>query len=214
MFRILPRQGAVTLEGVNDRVDQPRRKKRIPGPNRRGSERSNRPLRPAGRGAAGLSLRKLPRGDYVLVAPECACDRREDLEEVHSMIEGDELEIARDELLYLVADCPGFMEAHNLLAMLALEEGNIPVARGHFGFAFETGLKALPAGFAGLLPAEREYNRQFFDAGRGVARCLVAAGKATEAREILERLARFDPSETQTQALLAELKSGKSHESD
>ena len=38
------------------------------------------------------------------------------------MIEADELDIARDELLYLVADCPGFIEAHNLLAMLALEE--------------------------------------------------------------------------------------------
>ena len=122
------------------------------------------------------------------------------------MIEADELDIARDELLYLVADCQGFIEAHNLLAMLALEEGDVAIARGHFGFAFENGLEAVPSGFAGRLPADQEYNRQFFDAGRGLARCLVALNKPVEAREILEQLARFDPREESVQALLAELK--------
>ena len=186
-------------------MDQPGRKKRPDGRRRSGPQRGARSSRPPLRVTAGLSLRKLPRGDFAIMPPECACDRCEDIEEVHVMIAADETEIARDELLYLVADCPGFIEAHNLLGMLALEDGDIPVARGHFGFAFETGLKALPAGFSGRLPADLEYNVQFFEAGRGTARCLVALDKRTEAREILERLTRLDPGEMQVRALLAEL---------
>jgi len=188
-------------------MDHAPRKK--PGKDRRklsGSQRGGRPPGPLGRASAGLSLRRLHGSDFVLMAPECACDRTEDIEEVHSMIEGDELDIARDELLYLVADCQGFIEAHNLLAMIALEEGDIPVARGHFGFAFENGLKAVPARFAGKLPADQEHNRHFFDAGRGLARCLAALGKARKAREILERLLKFDPRDEPAQAMLAELK--------
>lgn len=74
-------------------------------------------------------------------------DRDLDLVEVHNMIAGAELEIARDELLYLVADCRGFLEAYCILAELALEEGDIPLAKGHYGFAYENGLDALPRGF-------------------------------------------------------------------
>ena len=158
-----------------------------------------------GNDAAGLNTRRLGANEYVLLEPEAAMDRIEDIQEVHVMMQADELDIARDELLYLVADCKGFLEAHNLLGMLAIEEGDIPLARGHFGFAYESGLASLPKDFSGRLPWEKEYNSHFFDAGRGLARCLVAIGKVDEAREVLEKLTAFDPSEPNVAALLAEL---------
>jgi len=152
-----------------------------------------------------LQLRRIDGNRFALQPPICAIDRQEDLDEVRNMIAGGELEIARDELLYLVSDCRGFLDAHNLLGELALEENDISLARGHFGFAYEIGLDSLPAGFRGILPATRDYNRPFFLAGRGVARCLIARGQRAEGREVLEKLARFDPREEHIQSLLAEL---------
>jgi hypothetical protein len=152
-----------------------------------------------------LKLRRLDGNRYSLTAPVCAFDRQEDLEEVRQMIAAGELEIARDELLYLVSDCRGFLEAHNLLGELALEEDDISLARGHFGFAYEIGLDSLPAGFRGILPARRDYNRAFFLSGRGLARCLIARGQHKEGRDVLVQLARFDPQEEHVKSLLKEL---------
>lgn len=156
--------------------------------------------------SARLSLRRLDANRFALLEPFTAIDRKEDIEEVRNMIAGAELEIARDELLYLVSDCRGFLEAHNLLGELALEEGDIPLAQGHFGFAYEIGIDSLPPGFKGRLPANKEYNGAFFLAGRGVARCLIARGQHAKGREVLEQLARLDPQEEHVRALLDELK--------
>lgn len=156
--------------------------------------------------SARLSLRRLDANRFALLEPFTAIDRKEDIEEVRKMIAGAELEIARDELLYLVSDCRGFLEAHNLLGELALEEGDISLAQGHFGFAYEIGIDSLPPGFKGRLPANKEYNGAFFLAGRGVARCLIARGQHAKGREVLEQLARLDPQEEHVRALLDELK--------
>src|SRR5579864_3407375 len=137
--------------------------------------------------ATRLQLKRLDGNQYALQAPICAVDRKEDLDEVHTMIAGGELEIARDELLYLVSDCRGFLEAHNLLGELALEEDDVSLARGHFGFAYEIGLDSLPKGFRGILPAKKDYNGPFFLAGRGLARCLIARGNKTEGRDVLKQ---------------------------
>jgi hypothetical protein len=152
-------------------------------------------------------VRALDRNRYVFLEPITALDRKEDIEEVREMIAAGEFEIARDELLYLVSDCRAFLEAHNLLGELALEEDDIPLAQGHFGFAYEIGMDSLPPGFSGRLPAGKEYNGAFFLAGRGVARCLIARGQVDKGREVLERLAKFDPQETAVQDLLEELQS-------
>lgn len=154
---------------------------------------------------ARLQLRRLDGKRFAFQPPVCACDRKEDLDEVHEMIAAGELEIARDELLYLVGDCRAFLEAHNLLGELALEEEDLSLAKGHFGFAYEIGLDSLPAGFRGILPADRDYNRAFFLAGRGLARCLIARGQRQDGREVLQQLARFDPREKAIGALLEEL---------
>lgn len=153
-----------------------------------------------------LNLKNLGRNRFAFEAPECALDRDLDLAEVRDMILRDEQEIARDELLYLVADCRGFLEAYCVMAEQALEEEDIALAKGHFGFAYENGLDALPRGFKGLLPVKEGYNVHFFHAGRGLARCLIAKGELKKGREVLEQLRRFDPEEPQTQDLLVQLK--------
>lgn len=121
------------------------------------------------------------------------------------MIAGGEYEIARDELLYLVADCRGFLEAYVHLAEVALEEGDIGLAQGHFGFAYETALEALPIYFKGQIPHDEGYNSHVFAAGRGLARCLVSRNEPAKAREVLEQLLRFDPHEQDTLSLLQQL---------
>lgn len=152
-----------------------------------------------------LRLRRLDGNRYALLKPVCAFEREEDLDEVRSMIAGGEPEIARDELLYLVADCRAFLEAHNILGELALEDEDIALARGHYGFAYELGLESIGSDFRGLLPADREYNREFFLAGRGLARCLIARGERNEGKGVLERLAVLDPREANVRSLLEEL---------
>jgi hypothetical protein len=152
-----------------------------------------------------LPLKRLDKNLFAFQPPFCAIDRKEDMHEVQNMIAAGELEIARDELLYLVADCRAFLDAHNRLGELALEENDIPLAQGHFGFAYEIGLDSLPDGFQGILPANRDYNRAFFFAGRGLARCLVARGQKEKGREVLVQLLKFDPREENARTLLAEL---------
>jgi hypothetical protein len=155
--------------------------------------------------SARLTLRRVDAKRFALLEPFTAIDRKEDIDEVRKMIAGGELEIARDELLYLVSDCRGFLEAHNLLGELALEEEDISLAQGHFGFAYEIGIGSLPPDFKGELPANKEYNGAFFLSGRGVARCLIARGQHEKGREVLEQLAKLDPREANVRALLKEL---------
>ena len=80
----------------------------------------------------------------MLVHPRCARDRADDLEEVREMIEAGELDVAIDELRWLVGGCSEFIEAHGLLGELALAtDEDVALARGHFGVAVQLGLKAL-----------------------------------------------------------------------
>ena len=79
--------------------------------------------------------------------PRCVRDRAEDLEEVRAMIEAGELEIALDELRWLLADCREFIAAHVLLGELAVAtQGDLPLARGHFGAGYQLGSADAAAG--------------------------------------------------------------------
>lgn len=161
--------------------------------------------KPERRPMGAVELKSLGGNRFVFVAPECALDRDLDLAEVIEMRAGGEFEIARDELLYLVADCRGFLEAYLQLAELALEDEDIALAKGHFGFAYEQGLEILPPQFRGTLPSKEGYNPHFYAAGRGLARCLVARQEQDKAREVLEQLLRFDPAEEGARSLLEQL---------
>ena len=127
--------------------------------------------------------------------PRCALERAEDLAEVRLMIDEGEFDVAIDELRWLLGGCSGMIDAHFLLGKLAVEaDGDIPLARGHFGYGYQLGLRALrrnkmPSPVLALHPA----NAGFFNSGRGLVWCLHELGKTEMAREVLEQLLACDP---------------------
>jgi Flp pilus assembly protein TadD len=122
--------------------------------------------------------RDAPGPGWEFVHPRCARKRRDDIEEVEAMVAAGEAEIARDELVWLLSECPDFLEAHLHLGLIALEDDDPKLARGHFGRAYE---------LAG--------NKAFFEAAKGLVHCLVATGKLTVAEDIVRRTTTLDPTD-------------------
>jgi len=133
---------------------------------------------------------------WEFLHPRCALDRAEDLEEVRKMIEAEEAEIATDELRWLLGGCTDFIDAHKALGELALLENDIPLARGHFGYAVQIGKKAIDgAKCKGQVPYRIETNTAFHEAGKGLAYCLKEMGKHNMLRDVVNLLLRCDPSD-------------------
>jgi hypothetical protein len=183
--------------------------KRKPKKPNRGSKRHGDTPSPA---ASGVSVRRHPSGEgWLLVHPRCARDRAEDLEEVREMIAAGELEIAVDELRWVLSGCSEFMEAHELLGQLAIEKDNdLPLARGHYGFAYQLGLQTLRrAGMPTPLPYKHPANRSFHSAARGLAWCLEKMGHGALANEVAATLVELDPTDPlRVRAMLDDMRSG------
>lgn len=131
---------------------------------------------------------------WEFVHPRCARRRREDLEEVEQMLDAGETDIAREELVWLLSECPDFLEAHVHLGLLALEEEDPRLARGHFGRAVELGFRALEAaGNPRPLPAWLPGNEPFFSAAKGLVHALVESGRRGMALETARKVAALDP---------------------
>lgn len=149
--------------------------------------------------AEKLSLqehRDAPGKAWEFVHPRCARKRRDDIEEVEAMVAAGEAEIARDELVWLLSECPDFLEAHLHLGLIALESDDPKLARGHFGRAYELGLRALEAaGSPRPLPYALAGNKPFFEAAKGLVHCLVATGKITLAQNVVRQAAALDPAD-------------------
>ena len=146
----------------------------------------------------GLSVRRTSSGaGWRLVYPRCVRDRAEDIVEVRAMIKAGELEIALDELRWLLSGCSEFIEAHTLLGELALAMGgDLPLARGHFGYGYQLGWRTIKrAGQIAPLFCSHPANRPFFLAGQGLAWCLHQLSKPHMASEIIESLVTLDPSD-------------------
>lgn len=143
---------------------------------------------------------------WQLVHPRCARDRQEDLEEVRKMIDAGELEVAMDECRWLLQGCSDCLDAHRLLGEIALAENDLPLARGHFGYAFRLGEQALKrAGVQGPLPYRLPANQGFHEAAKGLVWCLKQLGKREMAEETVELVVRCDPSDPlHVRKLLAE----------
>ena len=144
-----------------------------------------------------VRVRRHRQGDqWELVHPRDAVERSEDLEEVRRMIDAGETDLAIDELRWLLSDCRDFIEAHRLLAELALEAGDMPLARAHFGFAYDLGLWALPSkGLDGPLPYRLPANQAFLESAKGLAYCLRELGQTGPALEVVTRLLKCDESD-------------------
>jgi tetratricopeptide (TPR) repeat protein len=137
--------------------------------------------------------RKVGEKAWELVHPRCALERAEDLEEVQLMLDAGEKEIALDELRWLLNGCSDFVAAHRLLGELALADGDLRLARGHFGYAYEIALSAVPPrGLDGPLPYRLPANQAFFEAAKGLAWCLHGLGKKKLARRVLDQLLACD----------------------
>jgi hypothetical protein len=148
------------------------------------------------RGPAGLiGLYRLERGDFELVHPLKVEETREDYEEgVELWKEGDP-ESARDALRYALSACHANLWAHVALGQIALADFRDPtLARGHFGYAFELGQRALPRDFSGRLAADRPANRPFYDALDGLVECLKALGQHGECEVLRKMRARLSGS--------------------
>lgn len=110
------------------------------------------------------------------------------------MIDDGEVDVARDELVWLLTDCPDFLEAHVQLGLIALGDDDPRLARGHFGRAYELGLRALDAaGAPGPCPYALDGNKPFFEAAKGLAHCLVDMGRRQLAGDVWRRIAPLDP---------------------
>ncbi len=143
-----------------------------------------------------LTLRSAGDTGWELVPSRCAAERADDIAEVEAMLTAGELEVARDELRWLLEDCHDFLDAHRLLGEIALLEGDISLARGHFGYAFRLGQRAIErAGKSALVPYSLPANRSFHESGKGLVHCLVQLDKREVAVEIVEFLLRCDPSD-------------------
>jgi len=144
-----------------------------------------------------VRVRQIDDTRWEFVHPRCVRERDTDLEEVHKMLEAGELDVARDELRWLLDDCGDFIEAHTLLGQIAEEDNDPKLARAHCGYAYHLGTAALPPnGLVGTLPPDLPANRPFYEAGQGFAWALAHLSFFDEAHRVVETLLRLDPADS------------------
>jgi hypothetical protein len=132
-----------------------------------------------------------------LVYPASVQRREEDMEEVRAMLDAGEIDVAVDELRWLLSGCRALLEAQKLLGEFALADNDLPLAQAHLGYAVEMGLAAIRGekGFTGPLPYCRAANQPLFEAGKGLAWCLQQQGDTRAAADIIRQLLELDPSD-------------------
>ena len=151
----------------------------------------------ANRPKGGVNVRRVPNAPgWEFVHPRGAIERADDLAQVHEMIAHGETEIAMDELRWLLGGCPEFIEAHAVLGELALSESDLPLARAHFGLAFQVGQSAIEQRTLAVpLLYSRPANQAFFSSGKGLAWCLLKQGKRDMAQAVINQLLECDSSD-------------------
>lgn len=143
-----------------------------------------------------VQARRRPQdGAWELVHPRCARERAEDIEEVQRMLDAGEVDVALDELRWLLQGCADFIQAHLMLGEIALEENQMRLARAHFGRAFELGYSALPEPLGVVVPYSLPANQPFLQAAKGLAWCLYKLNKRAEALAVLDVLLACDPTD-------------------
>jgi hypothetical protein len=131
---------------------------------------------------------------WELIHPSCALERAEDLDEVRKMLAAGECDVAIDELRWLLNGCSDCVMAHKLLGELAAADQDFRLARGHFGYAYEIGLSAMPPkGLPGRLPYRLPANQAFLESAKGLAFCLHELKKPKMAIGVVRTLLKLDP---------------------
>ena len=112
------------------------------------------------------------------------------------MLAAGETDVAKDELRWLVGGCEALLEGHKLLGQIAAGEENWELAWVHFGYAYQLGLDAArKAKLRGMLPYAREANRDLHESGRGLAESLLKMDLRELARQVINQLLAWDPSD-------------------
>ncbi len=144
------------------------------------------------RATAVKARRRSQDGAWELVHPRCALVRADDLEEVEEMIAGGELEVAKEELRWLLDGCGDFIAAHRLLGAIAMDAEDFKLARGHFGYAFEIGWSALTTAKGNSLPYRLPANQACLESAKGLAWCLKQIERTPLAIDVVAELVRLD----------------------
>lgn len=170
---------------------------RKPPPRGPGQGKGKGPTPGKGSKPGGLRLRPSGPGEFDLDHPPCIHEMELDYAEGIELRRAGEPEEARDALRYALQGCGDNMWVHVALGRIALEDFNDPtLARGHFGYAFELGRKAMPPGFDGRLRRDRPMNAPWFDAADGLIACYAALGQAAQAAEVRAEVDRREARET------------------
>jgi hypothetical protein len=119
------------------------------------------------------------------VHPPCVLRRWPDYEEGLEAWKAGAIDEARDALRFALDGCGDNLWIHVALGRIALEtDGNLPLARGHFGYAYELVQRLIPPGFSGRLPSERHANRPLYAAIDGLLACAEREGRISELQEL------------------------------
>ncbi len=160
----------------------------------RGGPRRRSQPRHGGQSPGPIRLARIAGDDFELVHPGQVMEVDLDYQEGLEIWKAGDPEGARDALRYALGACHDNLWVHVALGQIALRDFRDPtLARGHFGYAVELAERALPRGFTGRLPPERPSNRPFYEAIAGLALCLDALGRVTDAaklRALGDRLSR------------------------
>jgi hypothetical protein len=144
--------------------------------------------------ATELLVRPCSDGSLEFVCPRCAAEREDDVRAAQEMFAKGETDVARDELRWLLQGCSDNMTIHLLLGEIAAAENDYVLARGHFGYAYQIGQRAIRrSGLRGILPVDVPANRSFFTATKGLVHSLVKLDKRKLAEEVVEFLLECDP---------------------
>jgi hypothetical protein len=156
-------------------------------------KRKRKGLRPRSRQQQFVRLRETGPGEWELEHPRCVRARKPDIDEVYQMIAHGEYELAEDELRWLLKGCSSFIQAHMLLGKLVEAQQRWDLARAHFAYGYELGLRAVSQQPPGRIPFDRPANRPWFEAGAGLVRVLIRLGQPAVAEEVVRMLQRCDP---------------------
>jgi tetratricopeptide (TPR) repeat protein len=156
-------------------------------PGQQGGKPGPRPKRPG-----GLRLRRIGGDNFEFDHPRCVLEMELDYAEGIELWQAGDPEAARDALRYALQGCGDNLWVHVALGRIALDEFKDPsLARGHFGYAFELAERAIPPGFTGRFPRDREANRPFYETVDGLLACYEALGKSEEALALRTQAARL-----------------------
>lgn len=165
---------------------------------RRGHSGRNHPRAAAGRpkppqSAGPLGLRPLGDNRYELIHPECIDERHDDYLEAMEAWKLGELEDAREILRFALDGCGDNLWIHVALGRMALEsDGDVNLARGHFGYALDLGMRAVRTKAPVILPRDLPANEPIYDAIEGLIAVHTKNKRTREAGELRGLRARLE----------------------